>query len=174
MWWRRRALAGGLLAGAAAGLAGCGFAPLYEESGAAQTGLARIAVERIDDRAGQQLRNALLVRLPPRGAQPAAWRLRVTLSESRRTLGVEPDDVATRANLAIAARYTLEDAVDGRAALSGEVRSTNSYNILESTFGTLAAERDARVRAVRQLADALTVRLAAWFAGLGADGGRDR
>ena len=163
MWWRKLAAAGLALA-LAAGAAGCGFEPLYSADGGARDRLARVQIDRIADRGGQQLRNELLLSFPPRDpAAPSAWRLRVTLTEDKRELGVRKQDVATRANLTLTARYVLEDAVAGKAALSGELRSVNSYNILDSPYGTLAAERNARARAVRQVADGLTARLAAWL-----------
>lgn len=186
MWWRSacrvRAAAlpvpsphrrdGGKSAGlAAAGLAlvaglaaGCGFQPLYATDGNARGELARVKIDRIADRSGQQLRNALLLGFPPGDPNaPAAWRLKVTLKESKQRLGVVKQDVATRANLTLTARYVLEDAAEGKTATAGTQRSVNSYNILDSPYGTLAAERNARARGVQQLADGLTARLAAWL-----------
>ena len=157
-------LAAACLALVLAGAAGCGFKPLLATDGGARGELARVHIERIDDRTGQQLRNALLVSFPPGDPNaPAAWRLKVTLVESTKRLGVVKQDVATRANLTLTARYVLEDAAGGRTATAGELRSVNSYNILDSPYGTLAAERNARTRGVRQLADGLTARLAAWL-----------
>ena len=157
-------LATACLALALAGAAGCGFKPLLATDGGARGELARVHIERIPDRTGQQLRNALLLSFPPGDPDaPAAWRLKVTLEESTKRLGVVKQDVATRANLTLTARYVLEDAAGGRTATTGELRSVNSYNILDSPYGTLAAERNARTRGVRQLADGLTARLAAWL-----------
>ena len=157
-------LAAAGLALALLGVAGCGFKPLLATDGGARGELARVHIERIADRTGQQLRNALLLSFPPGDPNaPAAWRLKVTLEESTKRLGVVKQDVATRANLTLTARYVLEDAAGGRTATAGELRSVNSYNILDSPYGTLAAERNARTRGVRQLADGLTARLAAWL-----------
>ena len=158
------AAAGLALALLGAGAAGCGFKPLHATDGGARGELARVQIEQIADRTGQQLRNALLLSFPPGDPDaPAAWRLKVTVAESTRRLGVVKQDVATRANLTLTARYVLEDAAEGRTATTGELRSVNSYNILQSPYATLAAERDARARGVRQLADGLTTRLAAWL-----------
>ncbi len=157
-------LAAGLALALAGTAAGCGFQPLLATDGGARGELARVHIDRIEDRTGQQLRNALLLGFPPGDPDaPAAWRLKVTLTESKQRLGVVKQDVATRANLTLTARYALEDAAEGRTATAGEVRSVNSYNILESPYATLAAERNARTRGVRQVADALTARLAAWL-----------
>ena len=163
MWWLKPAAA--LLALVlAVGAGGCGFQPLYATDGNARGQLARIHIDQIADRTGQQLRNALLLSFPPGDPNaPAVWRLTVTLKEDKREVGVEKQDVATRANLTLTAFYTLVDAASDRPAMSGDLRSVNSYNILESPYGTLAAERNARARAVRQIADGLTARLAAWL-----------
>ena len=162
MWWRRAAAIAALAAPAL--VAGCGFAPLYGEHGGAQSGLARVEVAQIADRTGQQLRNALLLALPPaRKGEAKTWRLEVALEETRRELGVEARDVATRANLTLTARFALRPRDGGEALLAGAVESINSYNILASPYGTLAAERNARARAVAQLADALVARLAVWL-----------
>lgn len=159
MWWREIAV----LAAAAAALAGCGFQPLYGDQRGVRSGLGKIEVAQIADRTGQQLRNALLLALPPgRPGEPPSWRLRVTLSETREQLGVEKHDVATRANLMLVAGYALEEE-GGRAVLSGRLESINSYNLLDAPYGTLAAEKNARARAVNQLADALVARIAAWL-----------
>ena len=160
----RLAAAGLALALLGAGAAGCGFKPLLATDDGARGEIARVHIEQIEDRTGQQLRNALLLSFPPGDPEaPAAWRLKVTLNESKTRLGVVKQDVATRANLTLTARYALEDTAEGKTATAGEVRSVNSYNILESPYGTLAAERNARTRGVRQLADGLTARLAAWL-----------
>ncbi len=164
MSWLKPAAAGLALALIGAAAAGCGFQPLYATDGSARGEIARIHIDRIADRTGQQLRNALLLSFPPGDPDaPAAWRLRIALTEHKRNLGVEKQDVATRANLTLTASYTLEDAATDKPVLSGDLRSVNSYNILESPYGTLAAERNARARAVREVADGLTARLAAWF-----------
>ena len=163
MWWRSPA--GWALAAWALAAAGCGFAPLYGDKTGARAGLARVQVAQISDRTGQQLRNALLVALPPgRPGEAPSWRLEVALEEQRQRLGVEQHDVATRANLVLAARYELRRDGDGEAVLTGRVESIASYNILASPYATLAAEKNARARAVNQLADGLVARIATWLA----------
>lgn len=162
MWWRSLAVCV-----TAAALAGCGFAPLYGEREGVRGMLARVEVAPVADRIGQQLHNALLLALPPRQAgEPPAYRLRLTLEETRQRLGVEEHAVATRANLMLAARFVLEDAA-GAAKLSGRLESIASYNILASPYATLAAERNARARATSRLADAVAARIAAWLGGRG-------
>ena len=162
MWWPRAAAIAALAAPAIA--AGCGFTPLYGEDKGVQSGLGRVEIAQIADRTGQQLRNALLLALPPgRPGGAKSWRLEVALEETRQRLAVEVQDVATRANLTLTARFVLRPRNGGEALLEGAVDSISSYNILAAPYGTLAAEKNARARAVSQLADALVARLALWL-----------
>lgn len=80
-------------------------------------------------------------------------------------LGVRREDDATRTNLKIDAAYALARASDGKPLISGGLSTTSSYNILDSEFATLKAEANARARAVLDLSDALTTRLAVYLRG---------
>jgi hypothetical protein len=46
-----------------------------------------------------------------------------------------------------------------RGVFKGTVLSTNSYNVLDSGFATLSAEKDARNRALRSLAEEIRLRV---------------
>ena len=145
----------------------CGFEPIYGKSDAAAEALGQIRIEQIADRTGQQLRNLLLLKMSPRGEpRRPAYVLKIGLVETKRALSVQQDDAATRANLKIEAKYVLRRAVDGKSVFSGGLSSTNSYNILESEFGTLKAEANARARAMHDLSDALTTWLAVYLRSL--------
>ena len=148
-----------------AALAGCGFQPLHSQtSGASAAGLAEIRIVPIADRIGQQLHNLLLDKLTPMGPPSAArYVLQVTLSESLQNLAVRKDEVATRANLVMHARFTLVRAHDNSTLLSTSAISANSYNILSEEFATLSAENDARARAVRELSDEIRTRIAIYL-----------
>jgi LPS-assembly lipoprotein len=127
-------------------------------------GLATIRIAPIADRIGHQLHNLLLDKLTPLGP-PAAPRylLRVTLSESLQNLAVRKDDVTTRANLVMNARFILVRVQDGASLLSNSATSANSYNILSQEFATLSAENDAHARAVRELSDQIRTRIAIYL-----------
>ena len=160
-----RHLAGiGLLVCAAAASTGCGFRPLYGKgSGSDVAALSTVYVETIPDRIGQKLRNHLQERLSPKGpARRTYFILKVTLTESRRNLAIRKDETATRANLVITANFEL---IDNRRAQNGKftgiATSINSYNVLQSDFATLSAQRDARDRALRTIADEIRLRVAA-------------
>jgi LPS-assembly lipoprotein len=80
---RRRIVAAASVIFLVAGLAGCGFEPLYgERKDVSVVGeLAAVRIAPIPDRAGQILRNFLLDQINPRGtAQAAAYTLTIQLS----------------------------------------------------------------------------------------------
>ena len=161
-------LIGGAAAiGALTALTGCGFSPLYAENEQGETVATELAAIRIDpmrDRVGQQMHNLLRDRLNPTG-QPVSpdYRLLLELTETRSELGVRRDETATRANLKLDANFYLRRAGSGEQILSGRSTSTTSYDILEEPFASTISERDARERALREVADDIETRLAVYF-----------
>lgn len=147
-------------------LGACGFRSLYgtDAAGDAPGELATIEISPIADRLGQQLRNNLLDLLNPRG-RPANPRylLTVRLDRSAQRLAIEKDAFATRANLRLTANFSLQDPDSRKTVLSGKSLVVSSYNILDSEFATLMAEKDAKARAAREIAQDIRTRLAAFF-----------
>ena len=158
----------------AAWIAGCGFRPLYApvESSAAKE-LALVEVAPIADRIGQQLQNQLFDLLNP-GGRPVGPRyiLHVDLRGSSEGLSVAKSEIATRANYRLTASYSLVDTADGRTVTSGKKLAISSFNYLQSDFATLISEKDARNRAIQQMAEEIQTGLAAFFAGRGGEGTR--
>ncbi len=170
LWFKRLRRAGvaGCVFFLALAMAGCGFQPLYgrgDNGLSAQDQLASVRIQPMPDRVGQQLHNLLRDRLNPRG-QPAnpAYSLQVVVSETLEELGIRKDETATRSNLIVAANFVLSDGRSGKELFKGRSRSINSYNILESQFATLFSESDARKRALREISDEISNRLAVYFA----------
>ncbi len=147
-------------------LGACGFRSLYgtDATGDAPGELATIKIKPIADRLGQQLRNNLLDLLNPRG-RPANPRylLTVGLDQSTQRLAIEKDAFATRANLRLLAKFSLQEPDNPEIVLSGKILVVSSYNILDSEFATLMAEKDAKTRAAREIAHDIRTRLAAFF-----------
>jgi LPS-assembly lipoprotein len=148
-------------------LAGCGFKPMYAQTdnGAVANDLAAIKINLIADRRGQELRNYLLDRLTPRG-QPKkpVYRLGVEVEERVSNIAVERTGLPTRANLRMEAEYTLVNAADGAALVSGSARVISSFNLLDSDFSTLTSRNDASSRALESIADQIRTRLSTYFA----------
>jgi len=144
-------------------LASCGFRPLYQSGrGSDGAALATVEVARIKDRSGQQLRMMLTEGLSPQGRSARTdYMLTVSLTESKVSLAIRKDATATRASLTIRAVFKLA-ALHNRnlGTFKGSALSTSSYNILTSAFATLSAERDARNRSLRTLAEEIRLRVA--------------
>jgi len=151
----------------------CGFQPLYgsgqrsnAEGGATVEELASVHITAIPSRVGQILRNDLLDRLNPFGEPKSPqYSLSVELEEAKEGLAIQIDDTITRFNLTLTANYFLTDARTGTTLIAGSLRATASYNVLQSDFANVIAERDAQQRAARNVADELKTRLAVFFGG---------
>ena len=148
-------------------LGACGFRPLYFDrtAGGVPSELAIIKVEPIPDRIGQQLHNHLLTALNPRGlSQRPRYNLQILVKESTSSLAVNKSAFATRANLIVNVNYRLTTPAGGKTLFSAKSSITVSYNILDSEFATLMAEKDARARAVREVSDDIRIRLGVFLA----------
>ncbi len=151
---------------AAPALGACGFQPLYGQrtGSASPVELGLITIDTIADRGGQKLHNFLRDRLNPLGLPPEPlYRLQLKLITSKRDLAIRKDETATRSNLILSANFILRDIRTGKVLFKGKARSTNSYNILESQFATIASLNDATTRATRELGDDISARLAIFF-----------
>ena len=147
-------------------LTACGFEPLYGEKdrgAATEQMLSQIEVLPIADRLGQLVRTELTNRLNPRPAPTPLYSVSVTLTESTQGLAVRRDASATLANLIVNATFILSAVSGGEALLTSDIRSINGYDILTSNFATLAAEKDARRRGARDIADAIVDRLSIYM-----------
>jgi LPS-assembly lipoprotein len=159
-WSRRAVLAVALAAG------GCGFQPLYGQRGGSSVGdhMAATRIGIIEDRTGQQLRNALLIELQPGGISGSTrYALDVKVAESISQLAVAKDETTSRSSLELRATYSLKRIEDGKVLFEGVSRAASSYNIVASNFATVSAEADARRRAVRVLGEDMKIQLGAYF-----------
>ncbi|MDC0987647.1 LPS assembly lipoprotein LptE [Alphaproteobacteria bacterium] len=152
-------------------LAGCGFEPLYGAKGQSvrvDAALNEISIKPIKGRSGQQLYNHLLDQLNPRGV-PAHPRyvLVVTASVNKISLGIKRDETATRAKLSLSSNFKLHGSSNNAVVFYGYSQSTNSYNIVDSEFTTLSAEKDAIDRAARVVSENIKIRLALYLNRIG-------
>lgn len=174
MWWSRALLVVALLA---LGPSGCGFRPMYGSLGVdesiADAELARIRIEPIKDRIGQQLRNGLLARLTPRGeAADYTYTLKILLSENVANLGYRKDANATLASLTMSAQIQLSS--ENSRLLSDTATSIVYFDHLGPRYASAATERDAEERALSQLADDIRNRVAAAIQRYRADPNNER
>lgn len=149
-------------------LAGCGFRPLYGTMGANPAGqriFASIYVEPIThERVGYDLRNKLidLLRGPAR-AQDAAYRLEVTVTETREGVALQNDSTITRYDLAFTAKYKLTDA-KLNAITSGTETTLESFDVAQSPYASLTGQEEAEKRAMQDIAEHIQIDLGVHFA----------
>mgnify|MGYP004004834545 FL=1 len=148
-------------------LGACGFEPIYayKEIGYVRGELEHVSIKPIKDRIGQELKNNLLDILSPRGiSDQSLWELSVTLTESTQKISLEQTSFSTRANLTVRATFKLKSLLeDSTQKFGGNANAISSYNILDSDYANLVAERDAHSRAVKSLANDIARQLALWM-----------
>jgi len=152
-------------------LAGCGFQPVYMptasgQPGVAQRELAAIYVNVIGDRPGQLLRQSLQARLE-KGATGVAqlYDLSVSYGIGGEGIAIQPDNTSTYTRLVARATWYLNAQNTTRTLLThGTARAADSFNILDEQYFAADQENDfAAVRLADQIADQITLQLAAYF-----------
>jgi len=160
----RRAFFRAPLALAMAGmLAGCGFHPLYAPRGPRDwdPDLAAINVRQINDRAGQILALALRENLNPGGVSVAKrWDLVTGVRVTRTDLGIQRNATATTSEITVYATFQIEDAKNGRILYSSTSTAVGDFNQINDAYATQVAADAARDRALREVADEMSLRLA--------------
>lgn len=152
-----------LLAGV---VAGCGFRPLYKQTGNTGTvqEFSQISIAQPEDRPSQQLRNYLLDSLTPYG-QPdrPLYRLEYRLIETVGSVFVTRTEEITRNNLQLSASVYLRDYQTGTVLTSLSTTSQASYNVTQADYANLVSEKNARERALRDIAEQIRLRLGNYF-----------
>ena len=147
-------------------LAGCGFRPLYKQTGNTDTvrDFSQISIAQPEDRPSQQLRNYLLDTLTPHG-QPdrPLYRLEYRLTESLGSVFVTRTEEVTRSNLQLSASVSLRDYQTGKSLTSISATSQASYNVTQADYANLVSEKNARERALRDVAEQIRLRLGNYF-----------
>ena len=86
-------------------------------------------------------------------------------------MAVQKSELATRANLKLAGSFSLYSINGNDPLLTGASFVVSSYNILKDDFATLIAEKDARARATREMAQDIRARVAVFLVQREAEGG---
>ena len=143
---------------ACAASAGCGFRPLYGESGGALLGQVQPVglAGRAGYHFGQQLRRRL-----GRPEADAAFELETALSFEREGLAISASDDVTRYDVTGSARFTLRRRADGVVVSEGVATSVTAFSTTATPYATEVAERDAERRLAVDLADRVFARIAA-------------
>jgi len=157
--WSRRSV----LLLALAPLAGCGFRPLNAPRAARDwdPDLAAISVSPIKDRQGQILERALREKLNPGGLSvPPRWRLATTLTVTRTDLNLQRNATSTTSEISVNANFSVSDIKTGAALFSSYSHAIGDFDFYPDAYATQVAGVDARDRALREIADEMTLRLA--------------
>lgn len=159
-----------LALGASLGLAGC-FTPLY---GPTATGVGveetlktidvgEILVSGAGEEMAHTLRSELIFALDGARDREIEKRYRLTAEV---TTGQTSPIVSTATGRALAstitatARWRLEDIAEERLVLRGQASASASFDRVQQRFATVRAQRDAELRAARQLSEQIATRIA--------------
>jgi len=164
----RRAFA--LKIGSLAGLAACGYTPIYGPGGAAGQLRGKIAMQPPQNRREFDLVNQLEQRLGH--ATEPTYLLTYTLEVEQDGVGVTPDQEIIRNNVFGKVTFSLTDSITGAVLTSGSTDTFTGFSVgpvdvsatppsTNATIATLAAERDANARLMVALADQIVTRLLA-------------
>ncbi|GJL90888.1 LPS assembly lipoprotein LptE [Hyphococcus sp.] len=135
-------------------LGACGFKPIYataqgESPISRQVSVANIAAP---ETVAPYMMDALDARLGAVNGEKPRYELYVEAREGAERLAVQIDATVTRYNYRLSARYRVIDTQTGDS-FKGVARAVTSYNIVNSQYSTLFAERAAVEKAARQLAE---------------------
>jgi LPS-assembly lipoprotein len=156
-------LAAGVLAAAACGLGGCGFQPLYAQTGVTSN-LATVDVIAPEGRTGFLLREHLDDALARNRDLAPTYRMDLVVGETRYPRGVRIDNVATRYEYVLTAAYVLRALPSGAVAKRGNVRVELTYDSADQPYQAIAAQQAAEDRAAQEAARRIQLELAAWLA----------
>ena len=158
-----RALALLALAATSVALSGCGFTPLYAQTGVVSH-LASIDVVAPEGRTGFLIGQSLDDAFAKNRSAPATYRMNLSLAEARYPRGLRIDNVATRYEYVLTANYALSSVATGALAKRGAVRVELTYDSADQPYASIAAQQDAQQRAAEEAARRIQLELAAWLA----------
>ena len=155
MSWSRRSAAGLTLFLLLS--AGCGFEPLYRESGSARRLKDAVIVEAVGDDLGYEVETALAKRLGSPYAPRYVLNVRTKVDESEMAAGGLGG--FQRFNLNGSGQFEIKAIGGERLLYQGSVEGSAAYTSTRETFHSLTARRDARLRLAAQLAERIARRL---------------
>ena len=142
----------------------CGYEPIYSKNANTNKELLSISVQNIKNRSGQILRNTLLNQLnPERERVITKYRLIVEIFESKSSLAYRKDMSATRTDLEVTVNYLLKDIKNGEILLKQEAKSISSFDVVESVYATLIAEKDVREKNLKVISNDIYTNLVIFF-----------
>ncbi|WP_417486735.1 LPS assembly lipoprotein LptE [Maricaulis sp.] len=153
----RRALLVGLVVSTGLTLSACGFSPMYGGAGV-NNALSEIRVETGREQVDFHLQEALLDRMGARHAS-GPYLLRTESETTRSALGVGTDAAVSRYAIGLAVDYELLREGESVPVVSGTVQTEASYNVPQSIYASVAAERNATERSAQLAAERIANQL---------------
>jgi LPS-assembly lipoprotein len=148
--------------------------PLYSDASPGVSGISTpvalksIAVNEVDSRYAQEVRNQLIFLLNGGAGEPASPQYKLDLgvtSQGISTAAVAVDATSvgqpTAGGVVLTSLYVLTNATNGEIVTTGKRSVTASFDRPSQQFASLRAQRDAENRAARELAELVRLALAA-------------
>ncbi len=137
--------------GLCAGLAACGFQPVYSTQG---SGIGPVTIAAIEGRTGYYLRQELDRRavLEQGATSPRVLTVKMTRSFTPAAQGT--DGISTRNELTVTASYVLA-AAPPLPAVRGTIETNVAYESLDQAYGDVALQADGEERVAGQIAERL-------------------
>ncbi|RKQ69447.1 LPS-assembly lipoprotein [Litorimonas taeanensis] len=151
-------------------LTACGFAPVHGGSNLSSNSASALQnitliVEDGKDANDKEASFHLNQRLRDRiGVNQGAYTLTVSPSWSRGRLGISSDDVASRYDGSLRAKYTLTDTRSGKVMNTGNVTAVSTYGASEDPYAVIASNNNAVRNVAAEAADRIIFKLAGYFA----------
>jgi LPS-assembly lipoprotein len=146
-------------------LSACTVQPVYGPTlggGSVAQTLRSIAIEPVDSRVGQVVRNRLLFALTG-GGVPAdpQYRMSLRVTSSETALGITREGSAPVYSVTVTASYAVYKIGSDQIILRETARGTASYDRYNQNFANIRARRDAENRAAEVAAEEIRMRVAA-------------
>lgn len=145
-------------------LAACTVQPLYGPTPtgeATSTALDRIAIDSVDTRVAQEVRNRLIFDLGGGRQASPAYRMKLTVTAAESPLGVTPVETAPTYSITVSATYEVRSLATDQIVLRGTTRGVASFDRITQVYANTRARLDAENRAATQAATDIRIRLAA-------------
>jgi len=154
-----------LAAVAALWLSACTVQPVYgskPDGGSVGQTLRAIAIDSVDDRVAQEVRNKLVFYFTG-GGEPAdpLYRMRLRVSSAQTALGISREGSAPVYSMTVTVSYTVTRVGSEDIVIRETARGTASYDRSNQNFANIRARLDAENRAAAQAADEVRIRVAA-------------
>ena len=151
---------------AALGLSACGFQPLYGDRGAMQSEALQtrnVSINVPEGRIGQLLRNEMIYLM---GAEASDSTYQLVLTPRAFEAPVFADTLGnvTSYSYRINTQWLLRDLGTDEVLAEGTSLGAATYNRTDQPFANIRAQREAEERASKQVAEDISIRVAAYFA----------